>query len=126
MRYRFESDADSLIFFVKGIAMSIYELDQILYDTYQMDIWMPSPMSKRKDDFKMASYSFWAIEELKRYIRNQLYPKTEGTMSEFICLTEMFRDKTLYFSSLNYVNRKMFTIAERMIETTLDLLHAME
>lgn len=106
--------------------MTIDELALLLYDVYQMDIWTPPPMFKWKEDFKEASYSDWAVEEFKRYAAKQLYPRTGGTVEEFIEIAREFRDKMIFFSDLNSTNRKLFSIALGMAENILDLLRAMK
>ena len=106
--------------------MTIDELALLLYDVYQMDNWMPSPMFKWKEDFKEASYSDWAVEEFKRYAARQIYPRTSGTVEEFIEIATDYRDKMKYFSRLSPANAKLFYIAYDIAEDILDLLCAMK
>ena len=49
--------------------MSIDQLELILYDMYHMDAWMPPLFGKWTEEFKKSSYSQWAVDEPKEYIR---------------------------------------------------------
>ena len=49
----------------------IDQLDLILYDMYRMDAWLPPLFGKWAEDYKKASYSQWAVDELRDFI-NQL------------------------------------------------------
>ena len=48
--------------------MSIDQLDLILYDMYRMDAWLPPLFGKWTEDYKKASYSQWAVDELRDFI----------------------------------------------------------
>ena len=50
--------------------MSIEQLTLILYDTYLMDLRYPPVLGKPSDEFKEASYTQWAIDELLDYVAN--------------------------------------------------------
>ena len=60
---------------MKGEAMSIDQLELILYDMYHMDAWMPPLFGKWTAEFKKASYSQWAVDELKDFIAGRKYRK---------------------------------------------------
>ena len=106
--------------------MSIDQLDVILYDMYQMDLWYPPLFGKWSDEFKKASYSQWAVDELLDYIAERIYPRTYGTVSEFCKLTHEFMMTTERYSRVNPKTRQMFQTANNMAADILDLLHAMK
>ena len=56
--------------------MSIDQLELILYDMYHMDAWMPPLFGKWTEEFKKSSYSQWAVDELKDFIAERIYPRT--------------------------------------------------
>lgn len=60
--------------------MSIDQLDLILYDMYRMDAWLPPLFGKWTEDYKKASYSQWAVDELRDFIAERIYPRKEGSM----------------------------------------------
>lgn len=106
--------------------MSIEQLQLILYDMYQMDAWLPPLIFKRKEEFKKASYSQWAVDELKDFIAEQIYPRTSGSIDEFCRLTCEFMAKTVQYSRVNPQTRQMFQAASSMAADILDLLLAMK
>ena len=106
--------------------MSIYQLELILYDMYQMDAWMPPLFGKWTDEFKKASYSQWAVDELKDFIAEQIYPRTSGSIDEFCKLTHQFMMKTARYSRVNPQTRQIFQSASEMAANILDLLRAMK
>lgn len=105
--------------------MSIDQLDLILYDTYRMDAWMPPLFGKWTDEFKKASYSQWAIDELREFIAESIYPCTSGSIEEFIKLTHEFMMKMSRYSRVNPKTSQIFQSAFAMAADILDLLHAM-
>ncbi len=61
--------------------MSIDQLDLILYDMYHMDAWLPPLFGKWTEDYKKASYSQWAVDELRDfYRRTDLPSKKKGLL----------------------------------------------
>lgn len=74
--------------------MSIDQLDLILYDMYHMDAWLPPLFGKWAEDYKKASYSQWAVDELRDFIAERIYPRKEGPIDEFCKLTHEFMMKT--------------------------------
>lgn len=106
--------------------MRIDQLELILYDMYHMDAWMPPLFGKWMDDFKKVSYSQWAVDELKDYIIEQIYPRTYGSIDEFCKLTHRFMMKTARYSRVNPDTRQMFQAASNMAANILDLLRAMK
>lgn len=106
--------------------MSIDQLELILYDMYQMDAWMPPLFGKWTDEFKKASYSQWAVDELKDFIAKQIHPRTAGSIDEFCDLTHEFMMKTAQYSRVNPQTRQMFQAASNMAADILDLLRAMK
>lgn len=105
--------------------MSIEQLDLLLCDVYQMDTWFPSRF-KWKKDFQKASYSIWAIDELKRYIADRLYPRKSGSIVEFIRYTSEFYHMMDEFVAIRPDNNFMFSVARDMTTDVLDLLRAMK
>lgn len=106
--------------------MSIDQLELILYDMYQMDAWMPPLFGKWRDEFKKASYSQWAVDELKDFIAEQIYPRTSGSIDEFCKLTYEFMVKTTQYSRVNPQTSQIFQAASSMAADILDLLRAMQ
>lgn len=106
--------------------MSIDQFELILYDMYQMDAWMPPLFGKWSDEFKKASYSQWAVDELKDFIAEQIYPRTSGSIDEFCKLTHEFMMKTARYSRVNQQTCQIFQSASEMSADILDLLHAMQ
>ncbi len=106
--------------------MSIDQLDLILYDMYRMDAWMPPLFGKWTDEFKKASYSQWAVDELRDFIAESIYPRTSGSIDEFCKLTLEFMTKMSRYSKVNPKTHQIFQSASNMAADILDLLHAME
>lgn len=106
--------------------MSIEQLKLILCDMYQMDLWYPPLFGKWSDEFKKASYSQWAVDELLDYIAEHIYPRTYGSVDEFCELTHDFAMTTSRYSRINPKTCQMFQIASNMASDILDLLHAMK
>ena len=98
--------------------MSIDQLDLILYDMYRMDAWLPPLFGKWTEDYKKASYSQWAVDEI--------YPRKEGSIDEFCKLTHEFMMKTAKYARVNPNTSLMFRSASEMAANILDLLRAME
>lgn len=105
--------------------MSIEELSLMIYDTFQMDVHFPS-WSVLNQEFERASYSVWAMEELKSYISEKLYPRKEGSIKEFIQITTDFQKKISEYSRINPSNNLMFTVANNISKDILEVLRAME
>lgn len=105
--------------------MSIEQLELILCDMYQMDAWYPPLFSKQKQEFKKASYSQWAVDELKIYIADRLYPKTVAPIERYIEITRDFISDVSYYARLNSKNSLPFLIARDMALDIQDLFHAM-
>lgn len=107
--------------------MSIEQLRLILCDMYQMDLWYPPLFGKWSDEFKKASYSKWAVDELLDYIAEILYPSTSGSIDEFCQFTYEFMMDTAEYARVNNPRtRLMFQTASNMAADILDLLHAMK
>lgn len=105
--------------------MSIEQLDLLLSDTYQMDAWFPAHLKLRKE-FEKSSYSVWAIDELKRYIVDRLYPQQSGSVDDFIIFVSGFRQMMNHFSKIRPENNFMFSVAVDVSTDVLDILHAMK
>lgn len=105
--------------------MSIESFDLMLCDLYQMDVWYPSRF-KQKSNFYRASYSIWAIDELKRYIADGLYPKRSGSIDEFLKLTTDFHNLMIKYSKIRPDNNLMFSVARDITTDVLDTLRAMK
>lgn len=106
--------------------MSIEQLELILYDMYHMDAWMPPLFGKWTEEFKRASYSQWAVDELKDFIAERIYPRTYGSIDEFCKLTHEFMMKTARYAEVNPKTSQIFRSASNMAADILDLLHAMQ
>lgn len=105
--------------------MSIEQFELIMCDMYQMDAWMPNPVFD-KYEFTKSSYSQWAISEFGNYLVRSLYPRTEGTIDEFINMAEKFIGKMDYYSTINSANSRMFSIARNTVADIQDMLRAMK
>ena len=105
--------------------MSSEEFKLMLCDLYEMDLYFPKSSFYIKD-FTKASYSVWAIDELKRYIVGRLYPKKSGSVEDFIIFVGDFRRMMNRFSKINPDNNFMFSVAVGISTDVLDLLHAMK
>ena len=78
------------------------------------------------EDYKKASYSQWAVDELRDFIAEQIYPRREGSIEEFCKLTHEFMMKTAKYARVNPNTSLMFRSASEMAANILDLLRAME
>ena len=96
--------------------MSIDQLELILYDMYHMDAWMPPLFGKWTEEFKKSSYSQWAVDELRDFIAEKIYPRTSGSIDEFC---------ELAYSKVNPRTSQIFKSAGNMAVDILDLLRAM-
>lgn len=105
--------------------MSIKQFELIMYDMCQMDAWMPNPVFD-KYEFAKSSYSQWAISEFRNYLVRSLYPRTEGTIDEFINTTEKFIEKMDYYSEINSANSRIFLIARDTVGDIQDIFRAMK
>ena len=103
--------------------MSIDQLELILYDMYHMDAWMPPLLGKWTAEFKKASYSQWAVDELKDFIAERIYP---GSIDEFCQLAHEFMMKMSRYSRVNPRTSQIFQSASAMAADILDLLRAMK
>ena len=93
--------------------MSIDQLDLILYDMYRMDAWLPPLFGKWTEDYKKASYSQWAVDELRRfYRRTDLPSKRRALIDEFCKLTHEFMMKTAKYAGVNPNTSLMFSICQ--------------
>lgn len=105
--------------------MSIEQLDLMLSDAYKMDVWFPCHWTRRRE-FEKASYSIWAIDELKRYIAGRLFPRNTGSVRAFVIFTKDFREKMKSLSKIRPNNNTMFLVAMDVSTDVLDILHAMQ
>lgn len=106
--------------------MSIDQLDLILCDMYHMDAWFPPLFGNWTKDYKKASYSQWAVDELRDFIVEQIYPRRAGSINELCSLTREFITKTSKYARINQNASLIFQIACEMAESILDLLQAMK
>ena len=106
--------------------MSIDQLELILYDMYHMDAWMPPLFGKWTEEFKKSSYSQWAVDELKDFIAERIYPRTSGSIDEFCQLAHEFMMKMSRYSRVNPRTSQIFQSASAMTADILDLLRAMK
>lgn len=105
--------------------MSIEQLDLILCDMYKLDTYMP-PYFKRREEFEKASYSIWAIDELKSYIADRLYPSKSGDIKEFIRYTDEFICIVTRYSKITPASKLMFSVARNIAINVNDLFRAMK
>ena len=105
--------------------MSFDQFELILYDTFQMDAWMPPLYGRWTEEFKKSSYSQWAVDEIKEYVADKLYPKDNGDISEYCSLTEEFASKMSGYAKLGFRNRLIFQTAVYMSDAVVDLLRTM-
>ena len=106
--------------------MSIDQLDLLLYDTYQMDAPYPYFYGGKNELYKRVSYSQWAINELKNFIAERIYPRTSGSVNEFCKLTSEFMGKMARYASLNSGAHIIFDSAYEITGNILDLLETMK
>ena len=106
--------------------MSIDQLDLILDDMYRMDLWLPPLYGKWIKDYEKTSYSQWAVDELRDFIAEQIYPRTEGSIKEFYNLTYEFMMKMSQYSKVSPKTHLIFQTAKQKASDVLDLLQAMK
>lgn len=104
--------------------MSIEQLGLMLCDMYVLDVHMPP--SFFKTEFQKASYSMWAVDELKGFIASGLYPRKYGTIDEIINLTCEFIGKMNRYIKINPNNALMFSIARDIATDVQEILRAMK
>lgn len=105
--------------------MTIEQFELMICDMYQLDEWLPSPVFERKE-FTKNSYSQWAIGEFRNYLVKRIYPRTVGTVDEFIEIAGEFIKKMDQFAKLNANNRKMFSIARDIASDIQEVFRAMK
>ena len=81
--------------------MNTDQFDLLLYDMYCADAYLPPLFGKWIKEYKKASYSHWAIEELRDFVALELYPRTCAPISEFCELVMGFADRMYRYSSVN-------------------------
>ena len=106
--------------------MSIEQFDLILCDLYRLDTWMPPLFGKWMENYKEISYSLWAVDELRDFITDRLFPRTEGPVEEFYKLTYEFMMKMSRYSKVNPKTHLIFQTAKQKASDVLELLQAME
>lgn len=105
--------------------MSVEQFNRILYDLYSMDTRMPPLFGKWTEEFKRASYSQWAVDELKYFVKSRIYPRDGGTVEEFRKAVQDFATKMKQYSAVNPQTELIFMEGERMAVNVLDVLSAM-
>lgn len=106
--------------------MSLDQFDLILYDVCYMDAWLPPLFGKWTEDYKKASYSLWAVDEIRELIDKQIYPRSEAPIEEFCELIREFAIKMDQYSKVNPSTSLMFQSASEMAMYILDILKAMK
>lgn len=106
--------------------MSTDQFDLILYDMYCADAYLPPLFGKWIEDFKRASYSHWAIEELRNFVAQNIYPRTDAPISEFCELVVEFADKMFRYAEINQNSDVIFQTASDTAADVLDLLEALK
>lgn len=104
--------------------MTISELFLMLSDTFQLDSWVPSPRSKRKQ-FEKSCYSEWAVNELKLYIIKELGPAKSTSVKEFIWVVMEFELMMRRYAKEHPSHNLMFKVAQDVSADVIDILHAM-
>lgn len=113
-------------FFVceRSKCMSIEQLKMIMCDVFSIDIYMPDTFSK--NNFKKASYSLWAENEIIEYIEKRLYPQTKSSIEDIIDILREFISISHDFSLLNEFGGQMFSVACNVGIELEEILRAMK
>ncbi len=106
--------------------MSTDQFDLILYDMYRADAYLPPLFGKWVKEYKRASYSHWAIEELRNFVARKFYPRTCGTVEEFCEYVIEFADQMFQYAGLNPRTSLIFQTASDTAADVLDLLEALK
>ena len=106
--------------------MSIEELKRLLYDMYQMDVFMPPLTANWEYEFKNMSYSIWAVNEIIEFIAKRIYPNIYASMDIICETTQEFISNVSKYSKMNAETYQVFSSAKNMAITVLDLLEAMK
>jgi hypothetical protein len=104
--------------------MSIEQLKLMVYDMFEMDLYIPES-TFYKSDFKKASYTVWAVDELEDYILRCLYPRTSGSIDECIKIIEDFASLMNRYSKFNSYTEQMFSVARDIATDIREMLLAM-
>lgn len=98
--------------------MSISDL-RLLFADYAMDMQLPKDIPKYRENFKNASYSKWAVNELQMYIIRKQYQSPIASTKEFIKMMDNFAQKG------RKENQPIFFIAKAVATDILDIFNAM-
>lgn len=104
--------------------MKFKQFEMILIDTFQMDVWLP-PLRFGRINARI-SYSQWAVEELKQYVAECLYPHDDAPIEVVIEIVNDFIHKMESFYRLNPAVGTMFLTAKETASNVQDLLNAMK
>lgn len=99
--------------------MSISDL-RLLFADYTMDMQLPKDIPKYRENFKNASYSKWAVNELQTYIIRKQYQSPIASTKEFIKLMDGFAKKS------RKDDQPIFFIAKAVATEILDIFNAMQ
>lgn len=106
--------------------MSTEQFDLVLYDMYCADAYLPPLFGKWIKEFKKASYSHWAVEELRDFVALKMYPRTCAPISEFCEYVTEFADKMFQYAEINPSMDIIFQTASDTAADVLDLLEALK
>ena len=100
--------------------------EYITYKTAKEAISLNVELKKQIEEFEKASYSIWAIDELKSYIADRLYPRRSGSINEFIKYTNDFIELVSRYSKITPASQLMFSAARNVATNVNDLFRAMK
>lgn len=91
----------------------------LLFADYAMDMQLPKDIPKYRENFKNASYSKWAVNELQMYIIRKQHQSPIVSTKEFIKMMDSFAKKS------RKDDQPIFFIAKVVATDILDIFNAM-
>lgn len=92
----------------------------LMLSDYVMDMQLPKDIPKYREDFKNASYSKWAVNELQMYIIRKQDRSPIASTKEFIRMIDDFAKRS------NKNDKPIFSIAKSVATDILDIFNAMQ
>lgn len=105
--------------------MNIELLSSIIEDMFLVDLYIPSS-SYFKTDFRKASYTMWATEELIIWVSSAIGPDGNAPIEVYIDETKQFLKMVTEYSKKNKLTKQAFSIAKDITSDILDVLIAMK
>lgn len=105
--------------------MNIDQFEEILYDTYEMDLYLPQLRPKYKTLYKEMSYKQWAVDEVKRYVERNLGHNYYADISDYIEWVTNFIAKMSEYEIYSKNTALIFNVAKMTALDIKDLLIAM-